>query len=865
MLQRGNTRANVPYNRRKKLATGFIARHYTCRSLRLSESGGIQGGYSRNCANNRWLPKRPPISFPFLAINHSTSLDAFHSLSHSDAAILFIDRVIAFLLRRNMATGPVVLLLFFDVLLFLAAAFYFDRSEQKWENLLLSALFLCSGMPALIYQVVWQRALFSIYGVNAESVAVVVSAFMLGLGLGSLAGGWLSARFPRHGILIFGLAELGIAVFGLSSLHIFRWAAAYTAGANLLSVIIFSFALLLIPTILMGATLPILVEHLVRRSGRVGASVSRLYFVNTLGSAIACYLCALYLLRLFGQAGSVSIAVCLNTLVGAVAYLYGRRPATASSSASAAPQQALQGDSPIKLPMAMLLAGLSGFIALGFEIAWFRVFAMASADRAPAFALLLSTFLAGVAAGSFVSEKLTQKATPETVVRVIGVLLLLAGGISAYLPPLVAAARLHGLSFLTVAPVFFLTAAMLGSVLPLLCQVSVSADEKAGSGVSLVYVSNIIGSVLGSLGIGFVLMQHFGLRQISLQLGLLTVLTGGIVLFLARRESRFPPVWTTLLFVAALVAVPLASPGFDALYEKLTFGNRVEGRTAFARVVENRNGVISVTKEDAVFGGGVYDGYFRIDPSHDANLIVRALILSAIHPAPKRILMIGLSSGSWGQVFANHPQVESLDVVEINPGYLQLIPQYPVVRSLLQNPKVHIYVDDGRRWLIAHPEAHYDAIICNSTYFWRDHSTGLLSVEFFKMARTHLNPGGIYYFNTTESAEAISTALHVFPYGLRVVNFLVVSDSPLQIATSRWIDTLRQYKIDNRHLFDPADPVAQHTLAEYFQFANSINLPPVQFGLESTDSLRAHYSRERLITDNNMGREWELEVPIPWH
>ena len=764
-----------------------------------------------------------------------------------------------------MVTGPVLLLLLFDLALFLAAAFYFDRSEQKWENLLLSALFLFSGMPALIYQVVWQRTLFSIYGVNAESVAVVVSAFMLGLGLGSLAGGWLSARFPRQGILIFGLAELGIAVFGLSSLHIFRWAAEYTAGANLLSVIIFSFALLLIPTILMGATLPILVEHLVRRSGRVGASVSRLYFVNTLGSAIACYLCAMYLLREWGQSGSVSVAAFMNTLVGATAYLYGRRSPQTSSNAPAAPAEVTRGDSPIKLPIAMLLAGLSGFIALGFEIAWFRVFAMASADRAPAFALLLSTFLAGVAAGSYLSEKFTEKVKPQTVVCVIGVLMVLSGAISAYLPALVASARAHALPFLAPAPVFFLTAAMLGSVLPLLCQLSVSADEKAGSGVSLIYVSNILGSVLGSLGIGFVLMQHFGLRQISFQLGFLTVLTGGVVLFLARGGSKFPPAWATLLLLAGLVAVPLSSSGFDALYEKLTFGNRNEARIAFARTVENRNGVINITKEDAVFGGGVYDGYFRIDPSHDANLIIRALILSAVHPAPKRILMIGLSSGSWGQVFANHPQVETLDIVEINPGYLQLIPQYPVVRSLLQNPKVHIYVDDGRRWLIAHPDAHYDAIICNSTYFWRDHSTGLLSVEFFTMARGHMNPGGIYYFNTTESAEAIATALHVFRYGLRVINFVVVSDSPLEIATARWLDTLRQYQIDNRYLFDPGDALAQHTLTEYAQFANSINLPPVQFGLERSDSLRAHYGRERLITDNNMGREWELEVPIPWH
>jgi spermidine synthase len=203
-------------------------------------------------------------------------------------------------------------------------------------------------------------------------------------------------------------------------------------------------------------------------------------------------------------------------------------------------------------------------------------------------------------------------------------------------------------------------------------------------------------------------------------------------------------------------------------------------------------------------------------------------------------------------------------VVEINPGYLKLIPQYPVVSSLLENPKMHLYIDDGRRWLVAHPDARYDAIVCNSTYFWRDHSTGLLSVEFLKLIRRHLNPGGIYYFNTTESAEAISTALHVYPYGLRVVNFMVVSDSPVQLDTSRWIDILRQYKIDNRYLFSLSDSLSQRTLAEYLQFANSVNLPPAQFGLEGDASLRANYGRERVITDNNMGREWEMVAPIPW-
>src|SRR5277367_2080967 len=115
--------------------------------------------------------------------------------------------------------------------LFLGGFSQFGKSARQRERVLLSILFFCSGMPALIYQIVWQRALFSIYGVNAESVAVIVSAFMLGLGLGSLLGGWASTRYPGKAVVLFGVSELGVAAFGLASLKIFHWAAGFSAGA----------------------------------------------------------------------------------------------------------------------------------------------------------------------------------------------------------------------------------------------------------------------------------------------------------------------------------------------------------------------------------------------------------------------------------------------------------------------------------------------------------------------------------------------------------------------------------------------------------------------------------------------------------
>jgi spermidine synthase len=161
-----------------------------------------------------------------------------------------------------MVLLPVLAVLFYDLLLFLGDLPRVEKSSPQSRGLLLCALFFCSGMPALTYQIVWQRVLFSIYGVNAQSVAVIVSAFMLGLGLGSLVGGWASAHFPGRMIVLFGASELGVALFGLASLRIFHWAAKFSAGASLPVTVFFGLLLLLFPTLLMGATLPLLVQTL---------------------------------------------------------------------------------------------------------------------------------------------------------------------------------------------------------------------------------------------------------------------------------------------------------------------------------------------------------------------------------------------------------------------------------------------------------------------------------------------------------------------------------------------------------------------------------------------------------------------------
>lgn len=180
---------------------------------------------------------------------------------------------------------------------------------------LLYGVFLASGFAALLYQIVWQRSLFAIYGINIESVTIVVTGFMLGLGLGSLAGGAISKNPKRPVLLLFSMVELGIGTYGIVSLPLFHAVGAFTLDMSPIATALITFLLVLVPTMLMGGTLPLLVAHLVRQSGNVGQSVGMLYFVNTLGSAIASIAAVMRLMGPLGQANTVRLAATINALV----------------------------------------------------------------------------------------------------------------------------------------------------------------------------------------------------------------------------------------------------------------------------------------------------------------------------------------------------------------------------------------------------------------------------------------------------------------------------------------------------------------------------------------------------------------------
>lgn len=731
-----------------------------------------------------------------------------------------------------------------------------EERQYSWVYI----LFFFSGFPALIYQIVWQRSLFEIYGVNIESVTIVVTAFMLGLGLGSLFGGYLSKMPQVPLLMVFGVVELGIAAYGLVSLKVFHTVAIFTAGHSTLTTGAVSFLLVLLPTILMGATLPLLVEHLVRASSNVGHSVGILYFVNTLGSAAACFLAVVVLMRALGQSGSVRVAAFINIVIGCLILLmYFRTRGQQEVAVKAQPKMAEHTEEAKQFPfrVAAVMAALFGFIALGYEILWYRLFAYATTGLAKAFPLLLGSYLTGIAVGSLFIEWFCRSKhfNHKRQFEILGVLVVFANVIGFLVAPVLA----NTIAFFGLSAGLIIVAAasaLLGATFPLVAHISIPPNSRAGSQLSYLYLSNIIGSASGSFVIGFILMDVLSAQGLAVLLALAGISIGTVLLALATRgDTRRLVASSALCLMMAVTVAATAGNLFDRLYEKLLYKDQWHGQR-FRYTVETRSGVVNVSDDGTVFGGGIYDGHFNTDVTHDSNLVIRAYALSAMHPKPKDVLMVGLSSGSWAQVIANNPEVDKLTIVEINPGYLRLIEHYPEVRGLLKNPKVQIIIDDGRRWLVAHPDRKFDFVVMNTTFNYRAHATALLSQEFLQLVRQHMNPGGVHYYNTTGSGEVIRTGASVYPYRMRFFNFLAVSDSPIVLDKGRWQTVLTNYKIDGRPIFHPERPEEIASLRGILALAD--HQEPTLRGpaFENGVNFSRQYADRRLITDDNMGTEW---------
>lgn len=195
-----------------------------------------------------------------------------------------------------------------------------DNKTQKMLSQL-TIIFFISGFSALIYQVSWQRLLFTNIGVDLSSITVVISVFMVGLGIGAYFGGRLADAFSQQVILLFCLAEAAIGLFGFASYHLILGLGNLLVTANLWQVAFMNFLLLLLPTFMMGATLPLLTFYFNQKIQNIGESIGTLYFYNTLGAAFGSLATGFVLYNYLTLSQTIYLAACLNSAIAATVWL----------------------------------------------------------------------------------------------------------------------------------------------------------------------------------------------------------------------------------------------------------------------------------------------------------------------------------------------------------------------------------------------------------------------------------------------------------------------------------------------------------------------------------------------------------------
>jgi spermidine synthase len=419
-----------------------------------------------------------------------------------------------------------------------------------------------------------------------------------------------------------------------------------------------------------------------------------------------------------------------------------------------------------------------GFLSLSEEIVWVRVLGFSYQGQASVFAFVLTCYLIGIAFGASYGKRLCRL-TPD-LYGAAAIILAVASLDDVLTPFVIGHLMTQGSGLLVPAVAVILTAGIKSVLFPIVHHLgSQSRGARIGRSVSRIYFGNILGATLGPLVTGFIALDHLNVDEcFAVSAGICVVASVACVLKSTRR---------------VLMQRVLAGAGASVIIGLLTIRSgagslaqlAAEGPDAMMYFSANRHGIVHTAKAlrgETIFGGNVYDGLTTVDVDRNGNRLDRVYMLGLVLPSPKRVLSVGLSGGAWIRALEGFPGVESVEVVEINPAYLDLVRQRPDVAALMNDPRIHIHIDDGRRWLTRHPGERFDAIVQNTSFYWRANVGNLLSREYLSMCKDHLQPGGVMLINTTGSFDVAATAQAVFPYAYRYVNFVYASDHPLTVS-----------------------------------------------------------------------------------
>lgn len=670
---------------------------------------------------------------------------------------------------------------------------------------LIYLIFFLSGATALVYEVIWVRKLSLVFGGSHLAVTTVLAVVMGGLALGS----WLfgrRVRTTRNLLRLYGALEIGIAFFALlfiALLNLYSLMPAYsfeslTEHSHQLSrvttlalrVVLAAIALI-VPTTLLGGTLPVLAAFMVRGRRAVGRGVAYLYALNTFGAVAGCFGAGFYLLERFGVSDTMAGAITVNVLLGIACFaLQGpaaRHLAPGGEEAPAPLPAVTQAGERARIGLVVWGIGVSGFCALGYEVLWTRILGIVIGTNVYGFTLMLAAFLTGIAAGSGAYGLWARRLRPPEaggcpVSRLIGGfgMVQIAIGVSALVVTvLIRDLPTRGLflqdfftahgtdlfrarqfaSFALVFSYLFIPAFFMGVAFPLAGTLDACRRRKVGHAVGEVLTCNTIGAILGTVASGFVLLQIFGIER---SLYLLAAMNAGfgllILASLLRGTARGLVTAGTVLAVLGGMAAASTMPRvWDAKYFAIYRTNQPEVFRTPDLIAEAKRhtdvlyyaeGIQSIVSSIRIRGG--YQAFLRngrIESSDHSESLQNQYALGhlpmLLHRNPRKVLVIGAGSGIILGAVSVHPSVSEMTLAEVEPKVLGVTRSFAAYNhGVLDDRRLRVAFSDGRNYLATTGER-YDVITADPIHPWLSGAGYNYTREYFELAAEHLRAGGI--------------------------------------------------------------------------------------------------------------------------
>lgn len=668
-------------------------------------------------------------------------------------------------------------------------------------------LFILSGFCGLVYQVAWLRMLTLTFGSTVYAVSTLLTAFMGGLALGSAGIGRLTPRIRRP-LMVYGLLELAIGVYGLLTPWMFEalddlYIQVYilaNPGASSFAMLRFvmAMAVLIVPTMLMGGTLPVLARFVIRKREQTGAGAGVLYFANTAGAVLGCFSAGFLLIPLLGLRLAILTAAMLNGLVFVIAALLSRRCGEPRPRVDEKPLPSAAAATPDDSGMRRLFFVfffLTGMASLAYEVYWTRILVLYLGSSVYAFSVMLVVLLLGLALGSLICAPLSDRLKPPALAFWFGLVELGIGaailiqvhqfkGLSEMMGNL--GASLGAPSYVKMIIVFFLATiqvllaptVLMGASFPLAAKAVSGALRRVGRDLGDLYGVNTLGAIVGSFAGGFLLIPLLGVQWSMGVTAALNVAVGGVALLTARR-GRANQAWLAPLPLVLVLGYVLL---FNGLYpsEQVLSSAGVFNHRGIAEVIhfeEDAQATITVEKVRDTRGD------WRSISLNGVNVAGTSIDLLAVqkmqghlpllvHGDARSVLHIGFGSGGTAHAVSRYPGVEHIRVAEISPGVIRTSARYfkDVNHTFwLEDERVKITYCDGRNFVLAAPQR-FDVILSDSIHPRYSGNGSLYTKEYYELCRSKLNPGGIvsqwlpFYSLTDENLRMIFKSFQaVFP------------------------------------------------------------------------------------------------------